>query len=118
MNETMPKPNLSVFFPVYNDEKTVERVTLKAIKALEKYANKFEVIIINDCSPDNSGAIADKLAAQFNFVKVIHHERNLGYGAALKTGFKHAQYEFICFKKLAPCSIAVCKVFALLSESG
>ncbi|MBN2350366.1 MAG: glycosyltransferase family 2 protein [Bacteroidales bacterium] len=92
----MDKPNISIFFPVYNDEKTVEKVTVKAIQILRKFAEKYEIIIIDDCSPDNSGIIAEKLAKQYKEVKVIHHDKNLGYGAALKSGFAHAQYEYIC----------------------
>lgn len=92
----MNKPDISVFFPVYNDEKTIERVTLKAINILKKYANEFEVLIIDDCSPDNSGIIADQLSMKYDNVKVIHHDKNYGYGAALKTGFQNAKYEFVC----------------------
>jgi glycosyltransferase involved in cell wall biosynthesis len=92
----MNKPDISVFFPVYNDEKTIERVTLKAINILKKYANEFEVLIIDDFSPDSSGKIADQLSLKYDNVKVIHHDKNYGYGAALKTGFQNAKYDFIC----------------------
>lgn len=93
----MTKPNISVFYPVYKDEKTVESLTLKVIKVLEEVANKFEIIIVNDGSPDKSGEIADGLAKKFPFVKAIHHETNKGYGAAIQTGFKNAEYEWVCF---------------------
>lgn len=91
------KPNISVFFPVYNDEKTVRQVTEKSIKVLQERANQYEIIIIDDASPDDSGIIADQLAAEYDFVKVIHHENNKGYGAALASGFQNVQYEWICF---------------------
>ncbi len=55
----MPKYNITLFFPVYNDAKTVRRVTEKAEKFLKDVANKYEIIIINDGSPDDSGKIAD-----------------------------------------------------------
>lgn len=90
------KPNISIFFPVYKDESTVETVTRKAIEMGNTLANKFEVIIVNDCSPDKSGEIADRLAKEYPFIKVIHHPRNLGYGAAVKSGLSAAQYEWIC----------------------
>lgn len=92
----MEKPNITVFFPVFNDEKTVKLVAEKALKVLEKYAGLYEVLIINDGSPDNSGKIADELAKENNNIKVIHHETNLGYGAALRTGFSNSKYELIC----------------------
>lgn len=92
------KPDITIFFPVYNDENTVERVTLKSLKVLGDIANNYEVIIINDCSPDRSGDIADELAAKYpGLVKVVHHEVNKGYGAALRSGFAASQYEYICF---------------------
>lgn len=97
MSEAKTKPEISVFFPVYKDESTVETVALKAIAVCQEIASKFEVIIVNDCSPDRSGEIANRLAEKYSFVKVVHHDRNRGYGAALKTGFSHCNYEFICF---------------------
>lgn len=89
--------NLTVFFPVYNDEGTIRRVTEKAIGVCKELARNYEVIIIDDGSPDNSGKIADKLAREYSCVRVIHHKKNLGYGAAVKTGFKNSRYEWICF---------------------
>jgi glycosyltransferase involved in cell wall biosynthesis len=96
MENIKDKPNISVFFPVYKDEKTIERVTMKAIRVLERLADNFEVIIIDDCSPDNSGKIADELSLTNDHIKVIHHKENYGYGVALKSGFKASQYEYIC----------------------
>jgi glycosyltransferase involved in cell wall biosynthesis len=90
------KNRISVFFPVYKDERTVRRVAEKAIEVLKEIADEFEVIIINDCSPDRSGEIAEELVREYDCVRVIHHEKNLGYGAAIRSGFKAAQYEWIC----------------------
>ena len=97
MSSTETKPEITVFFPVYKDEHTVEGVTEKAISVCRDLASKFEIIIIDDFSPDRSGVIADEMALKYDFVKVIHHPSNKGYGAALKSGFELAQYEWICF---------------------
>lgn len=98
MEPLSSKPDISVFFPVYNDEKTVRQVTEKALGVCRDLAGNYEIIIINDCSPDNSGKIADELAREYApYVKVIHHESNRGYGGALKSGFENCQYEWICF---------------------
>jgi glycosyltransferase involved in cell wall biosynthesis len=91
------KPNVSIFFPVYRDEKTVQRVTEKSLRVLEEVANQYEVIIVDDGSPDRSGEIADELAKQYPQVSVIHHPSNLGYGAAIKSGLSQARYDWICF---------------------
>jgi glycosyltransferase involved in cell wall biosynthesis len=91
------RPQVSLFFPVYRDEATVARVTDKALRLLDEVASRYEVIIVDDGSPDASGAVADEIAARHEHVRVIHHPRNLGYGAALRTGFSAARYEWICF---------------------
>ena len=93
----MEKPNVSLFFPVYKDENTVRVVAEKAVQVLEDIAGDYEIIIIDDCSPDKSGAIADDLSLQNKRIKVIHHETNLGYGAAVLTGLTNSRFEYICF---------------------
>ena len=91
------RPEVSLFFPVYNDEKTVERVCGKSIEVLTQLCKNWEVIIINDGSPDNSGAIADQIAANNPNVRVIHHETNKGYGAAIRRGLAESRGEIIFF---------------------
>lgn len=89
--------SITVFFPVYNDENTVERVTLKAIRVCQQLTDDFEVIIIDDGSPDRSGHLADQLAADHPQVLVIHHDTNRGYGAAIRTGLAASTKTWICF---------------------
>jgi glycosyltransferase involved in cell wall biosynthesis len=91
------KPRVSLFFPVYRDEATVERVTSKAIGVLEELAAEYEVIIVDDGSPDRAGELADEIARADPRVRAIHHPRNLGYGEALRSGFRAARFEWICF---------------------
>jgi glycosyltransferase involved in cell wall biosynthesis len=91
------KPRVSLFFPVYRDESTVRRVTEKAIAVLKEIAEEYEVIIVDDGSPDRAGELADELAAEYPCVTVVHHPRNLGYGAAIKSGLARARFEWICF---------------------
>ena len=89
--------SLTVFFPVYGDEATVERVTAKALRVCSEITDDFEVIIVDDGSPDRAGEIADELAARHPAVSVIHHEQNLGYGAAVRSGLAASTKEWICF---------------------
>jgi glycosyltransferase involved in cell wall biosynthesis len=91
------RDSLSVFFPVYNDEATVRRVTEKALWVCSKIADTYEVIIVDDGSPDASGRIADALAMEHDAVRVIHHSCNRGYGAAVRSGLEASRYEWICF---------------------
>lgn len=81
--------SLAVFMPAYKEEgnlpTTVGRLVnyLRTLNLLE-----FKVVIINDGSPDQTGAVAEKMKAAFpGEVEVIHHEVNQGYGGALITGF-------------------------------
>jgi glycosyltransferase involved in cell wall biosynthesis len=89
--------SLTVFFPVYRDEATVELVTNKALRVCAEITDDFEVIIVDDGSPDRAGEIADELATQHPSVRVIHHEQNLGYGAAVRTGLAASTKDWVCF---------------------
>ncbi|MCJ7777601.1 MAG: glycosyltransferase family 2 protein [Sedimentisphaerales bacterium] len=89
--------SISVFFPCYNEQENVTRTIEKALAVLEKLNADFELIIVNDGSTDQTGRIADGIALRDNRVKVVHHPANLGYGAALQSGFKSATKELVFF---------------------
>ena len=93
----MPIKTISVFFPVYNEEGNIESTVKKSVAVLEKLGLKYEITIVNDGSKDKTGEIADHLAKNNYRIKVIHHEKNLGYGEALKSGFYSAKYDTICY---------------------
>jgi len=89
--------SISVFLPCYNEQDNVARTTEQALAVLEKLDTDYEVIIINDGSSDATGSIADDIASANARVKVIHHPTNLGYGAALQSGFKAAAKELVFY---------------------
>ncbi|MEO8209244.1 MAG: glycosyltransferase family 2 protein [bacterium] len=90
--------SLSVFFPAYYDEKNIGKVVTSALKVLKELKLKdYEVIIIEDGSPDKTAEVADELAAKFDKVRVIHHKKNMGYGATLKEGFLSAKLEYVFY---------------------
>ncbi len=89
--------SISVFLPCYNEQDNVARTTEQALAVLEKLDTDYEVIIINDGSSDATGRIADDIASANARVKVIHHPTNLGYGAALQSGFKAAAKELVFY---------------------
>ena len=82
--------NLSVFFPLYNEEGNVKESVEKALIVLEGLNIQYEILLINDGSSDNTGKIADELAKSNPKICAIHHPKNKGYGEALKTA-KNAQ---------------------------
>ncbi len=92
-----PSEGISVFFPCYNEQDNVGQTVEKALVALEKLNMDFEVIIIDDGSSDNTGRIADELAGRDGRIKVVHHPSNLGYGAALQSGFAAATKELVFY---------------------
>lgn len=89
--------NLSVFFPAYNEGGQIENTVKKALSILDKIAGKWEILIINDGSSDDTLKIATGLAAGDKRIKVINHKVNRGYGAALKSGFYKSKYSWIAF---------------------
>ena len=93
------KPTISFFCPAYYDEGNLPLLIPKAVKTLKKHASKFEIVIIEDCSPDNTAEVADKLAIKFKpYIRVIHHKKNLGYGGALRSGFRNANtYDYVFY---------------------
>lgn len=95
----MPKliNELSVFFPTYNEEGNIERIVSAAKSTLEKVADKWELLIVEDGSKDKTPEITDKIASTDKRIRVIHHSPNRGYGGALKTGFYNSKYSWITF---------------------
>jgi glycosyltransferase involved in cell wall biosynthesis len=91
------KNSISVFFPVFNDHGTIAGLVKDALSVLPSFTDDYEVILINDGSTDQSGALADELARTSARVKVVHHENNQGYGGALRTGFQHATGDLIFY---------------------
>jgi len=97
MTELVYNVSISVFFPCYNEQDNITRIVEQALAVLEKLNADFEVIIVNDGSSDSTGQIADEIAGQKDRVKVVHHRTNLGYGAALQSGFKAATKELVFY---------------------
>lgn len=89
---------ISLIFPVYRDETTVAIVAEKALRLLADVGapGSREILIVDDASPDRSGAIADELAREHEEIRVIHHPENLGYGRALRSGIDAARFDFVC----------------------
>ena len=88
---------LSLFFPAYNEEGNIKNTVEKAIPVLKNVASKYELLIVDDGSKDKTGEIADKLAEEYSFIRVVHRHPNQGYGAALKSGFYNSKQEWIVF---------------------
>jgi glycosyltransferase involved in cell wall biosynthesis len=89
---------LSYFFPAHNEEANVRELVAEALETLPSLAEAFEIIVVDDGSRDATGAIADELAAANpDIVRAVHHPTNLGYGAALLSGFRASRHELVAF---------------------
>lgn len=91
-------PRLSYFFPAHNEEANIAGLVEEALDSLPAIADTFEIIAVNDGSRDRTQALADELTALHpGVVRAVHHKTNLGYGAALRSGFAAARFELVAF---------------------
>jgi glycosyltransferase involved in cell wall biosynthesis len=82
--------SVSIIIPAYNEQEGIGDVLDGIIETMEKSGIGHEVIVVDDGSTDGTAEIAQRKG-----VKVIQHALNKGYGAALKTGIRHAKYDVI-----------------------
>lgn len=88
---------ISVFFPAFNEEKNITNTVLKAREVLQKVAENWEILIINDGSKDGTEKASKLLEKKDKRIKLINHDVNKGYGAAFQTGFSNAKYRWVAF---------------------
>lgn len=84
--------------PVFDEITSLEAVADAALATGRRVADRIQVLIVDDGSTDGSGELADRLAEMDGAVVALHHERNRGYGAALRTGLAAAtgSWVFLC----------------------
>lgn len=88
-------PKISVIVPVYNVEKYLARCLDSLIS---QTASSFEIICVNDCSPDNSSAVLDQYASKYpDLITVITNKENLGLGLTRNEGLRIARGEYVTF---------------------
>lgn len=85
---------LSIVIPVYNEEATLEQV-VQNVRSVDLGAIDKEIILVDDASRDASAHLVDRLAERHEEVRAVHHERNRGKGAALRTGFAQATGDWV-----------------------
>src|SRR3982750_4633980 len=108
--------SLSVVFPAFNEEANIRAVVEDAYRNIWKFTPIFEIIVVNDGSKDRTGDICDRLVEEFPEVRVVHHPRNRGYGAALKSGIQSARHDLIFFTD-ADGQFDINEVAALLEDT-
>lgn len=91
------RKSISVFFPCYNDEGSIAKLVKDAVETLEDVTGDYEVIVVDDGSKDKSRDILSDLAKRYGSLKLVFHQKNLGYGGALQSGFKTASKELVFY---------------------
>jgi glycosyltransferase involved in cell wall biosynthesis len=90
--------SLSVFFPAYNDAPSLPNLIGKAFAILAQHVEDYEVIVVNDGSFDDTGAVLAELGRRYGpRMRVITHSENRGYGGALRSGFQAATKEWVFY---------------------
>jgi glycosyltransferase involved in cell wall biosynthesis len=85
---------LSVVIPCFNEEQTL-RACLENLFDIADENLSLEIIIVDDCSTDQSFSIATEFVENYSEIKLLRHERNKGKGAALRSGFAKATGDFV-----------------------
>jgi dolichol-phosphate mannosyltransferase len=80
-----------LILPTYNEAENVRAIVLAAAEALARAApDGFRVLVVDDGSPDGTGRLADELAAEHDWMEVLHRTEKNGIGPAYLAGFRHA----------------------------
>jgi glycosyltransferase involved in cell wall biosynthesis len=88
-------PSLSVVVPVYNSEAVLPDLVQRLSQALPSLSEKYELVLVNDCSPDGSWDVICSLARQYSWIRPINLMRNYGQHNALLCGIRAVRYDVI-----------------------
>lgn len=92
------RPSISIFFPCYNDAGTISAMVIRALQTAREITDDYEVIVVNDGSEDDSLQILDELACVLPpTFRLVNHEKNTGYGGALRAGIAAARKEWVFY---------------------
>ncbi len=82
---------LSIIVPAFNEEKNISKTVDNIKKSLRFINKKYEIIIINDCSTDDTLKKILKLRSKNKYIKIFSNKKNLGFGASFKKGLKFSK---------------------------
>lgn len=97
MSVAESRPLVTLVLPAFNEAGVLEAHVTDIMVYLEGLADRFrfEVLVINDGSSDDSGAIASRLRARYANLRVINHPKNFGLGQAFKTSFAASRGDYV-----------------------
>jgi len=91
------KMEISIVIPAYNEEKRIEKTLKKVYEYFKGKKVEFEIIVVDDGSNDKTVEIVEKFSSDRKKIRILKHEKNMGKGAAVKTGILNAKGELILF---------------------
>src|ERR1700722_12590348 len=91
------RPCLSLVLPACNEEAGLRQAIAEADEALARLCSEYEILVIDDGSRDGTAAVAAAEAVNRPHVRLLRHQSNRGYGAALRTGFEAARFDLVAF---------------------
>jgi len=91
------RPGLSLVIPAFNESAVIARAVAEAEAALTQHFREFEIIVVDDGSADDTAAVVFEILSVSPHTRILWHDRNRGYGAALRTGFEAARFDLVAF---------------------
>lgn len=91
------QPGLSLVIPAFNEAAVIARAVAEAESALARHFHEFEIIVVDDGSADDTAAEVFALLPSATHTRILWHDTNRGYGAALRTGFEAARFDLVAF---------------------
>jgi dolichol-phosphate mannosyltransferase len=87
--------SVSILVTAFNEDEVVDRVVRETWAIAEQLLDPYEIILIDDGSTDDTGAIVERLARELTHTRAVHHRRNLGFGASYMRGVAEARYDYL-----------------------
>jgi len=91
------RPAVSIFYPCYNDWGTMGSMIMFTVQTAERLGIDYDITIVDDGSDAHTHQLLDEIARRYPQVRVLRHEKNRGYGGALRSGFAAATREWIFY---------------------
>ncbi len=91
------RPSITAFFPAYNDGGTIGSLVVSTLHTLEEISDDYEVLVIENGSSDYTVEVLEDLARKYDHFRFLAHREPLGYGGALRVGFKECKKDLIFY---------------------